>query len=233
MTPPRRSTTFYRSVLVLPVLMLGYLVVSGRLAAYWHEFAPGGAPPTDPGAFADGAVTALLWLAAFAPLMYAAWEIGREHTAARRLNYTGIVGLREVVRRALRTEHSYESQENEAVFARPPRDDPRVALLWGVIPVVTVPAFFSMMMPELRTPRALVWLGVAGILMGGFAYCRRRAVAYLVDEPGRLDLFRGLRLLDPERYESRGRVFVRWQIAFVALLPLWWLGGGMLVVMRL
>jgi hypothetical protein len=232
MTPPRRSTTFYRVVLVLPMLMLGYLVMSGRLAAYWHAFSPGGAPPTDPGAFANEAVTALLWLAAFAPLMYAAWEIGREHTAARRLNYTAIIGLREVVRRALRAEHTSQSPESEAAFARPPRDDPRVALLWGVIPVVMVPLLFSTVMPDLRTPRALVWLGVTGALMGGSAYCRRRAMAYLVDEPGRLELFRGWRLLDPARYESRGRVFVRWQIAFFAILPFWWLGGGALIVFR-
>jgi hypothetical protein len=129
MTAPRRSPAFYRVVLLLPVLMLGYLLVSGRLAPYWHAFSVGGEPPNDPGALVDLAETALLWLAALAPLVYAAWEIGREHTAARRLNYTGIVGLREVVRRALRADHAYESRESAADFARPPRDDPRVALL--------------------------------------------------------------------------------------------------------
>ncbi len=62
MTPPRRALTFYRLVLVLvlPLLMLGCLVVSGCLTAYWQAFSPGGVPPGDPGAFADEAVTALL-----------------------------------------------------------------------------------------------------------------------------------------------------------------------------
>ncbi|HEY9428300.1 MAG TPA: hypothetical protein VIR34_14175 [Gemmatimonadaceae bacterium] len=230
MALPRRSPTFYRLVLALPVLMLGYLLASGRLAAYWHFFSPGSTPPTDSRIVMNGVITVLLWLGAVAPLMYAAWEIGREHTAARRLNYTGVVGLREVVRRALGAERASEGHEREAAFARPPRDDPRVALAWGAIPVVMVPAFFSLAMPDLRTPRALVWLGVAGLLMGGFAYCRRRAVAYLVDEPARLDFFRAWRLLNPARYERHGRVFVRWQIALIALLPIWWVGVGPVIL---
>ena len=65
--------------------------------------------------------------------------------------------------------------------------------------------------------------------MGTTVYCRRRAMAYLRDEPTS-SWFREWRLLNPERYEERGRVFVRWQIAATILLPIWWLGGGATVM---
>lgn len=80
--------------------------------------------------------------------------------------------------------------------------------------------------PDLRTTRALLWLGVTGLLFGSAAYCRRRAMAYLRQEPSRWDMFREWRLLNPARYDEQGRVFVRWQIVASVLLPVWWLGGG-------
>ena len=55
-------------------------------------------------------------------------------------------------------------------------------------------------------------------------------MAYLREEPGRWDMFREWRLLNPARYDEAGRVFVRWQKIVSMLLPFWWLGGGMMVM---
>jgi hypothetical protein len=230
MALPRRSPAFYRAVLVLPVLMLAYLAASGRFSAYWRAFANAPARPPSPEMMTDSFVTALLWLAAVSPLLYAAWEIGREHTPGRRLNYGILIGLREVVRRATGRVSAVAEREREIAFARPPADNPRAALAWGAVVGVLVPTFFASFAPFLRTPGALVWLAGTGLLIGASTYFRRRAMAYLREEPGRWDMFREWRLLNPARYDEAGRVFVRWQKIVSMLLPFWWLGGGMIVM---
>lgn len=230
MTIPRRSTTFYRVVLALPLLVLAYLVAGGRLVAYWRLFqgAMAQRPPGD-AAFASAFVTALLWVTASGPLLYAAWEIGREHTAARRMNAEVLVGLREVVRRA-RGSASRDADAAAAEFARPPRDNPRAALAWGASVAVGLPAFFALGMPPLRTPGGALWLGVTGLLFGANIYCGRRAAAYLQEEPGRWDVFRAWRLLSPARYAEPARRLVRWQRVLAVLIPVWWLAGGAVVM---
>lgn len=230
MALPRRSPVFYRIVLALPLGMGGYLLASGRFAEYARLFSPGAARAAGPDATAAGFVTSLLWLAAVGPLLFAAWEIGREHTAARRLDYALWVGLREVVRRAVRTPDADAERESEAEFARPPEDRPGVALASGAAVALLLPAFFASFIPSFRTPLGLAWLLGAGVLMGIAMYCRRRAMAYLRDEPDRWDLFRNWRLMAPARYEAAGRRFVRGQIVASVLLPVWWLGGGALVL---
>lgn len=211
--------------------MLGYLFLSGRSAAYWSDFqlsATRANPPIDAADF----VTGFLWLGAVTPLIFAAWEIGKEHTAARRLDYGILVGLREVVRRAIRRESASTVAAREATFTLPPRDKPVVALLFGAAVAVGLPTFFASFSADLRTPGALIWLVGAGLLMGLGVYCRQRAMAYLRDEPGRWAFFRQWRLLNPDRYDPPGQIFIRWQIATTVLLPFWWLGGGMIVMSR-
>jgi hypothetical protein len=226
MTTPLRPRPFYVGVLLLPIVMLVYLVASGRTATYWHTMDSVRRPGAPVPPIGDDLVTALLWFGALAPLGFAAWEIGRQHTAARRLNYSLLVGLREVVRRAFGLADAASERERAEEFARPPRDKPLAALGWGLAVALLVPGFFaSAVGPTLQTPRALLWLGGTGLLIGTTIYCRRRAMAYLRDEPTSR-WFREWRLLNPERYEERGRVFVRWQIAATILLPIWWLGGG-------
>lgn len=231
MAIPRRSARFYRAVLTLPIFMVGYLWWSGRGLAYWHAIFPG-ATHSVRQASSTEFVTAFLWLISVIPLTFAAWEIGSEHTAARRLDYGIFIGLREVLRRAVGRESTTALDAREAAFLRPPRDNPAGALALAALVSATVPLFFASFSPDLRTPPALAWLSGAGVLMGAATYCRRRAMAYLRDEPGRWDFFREWRLLNPARYESAGQVFVRWQIVAVVLLPIWWLGGGAAVMLR-
>ena len=217
-----RGPAFFQPVLALPLLMLGYLLWSGRLFAYWQTFMAGDAP-------ADVMLTAALWLGAVAPLIATAWALGVEQTAARRLGYPLIVGLREVVERA--RGRSPAGRQPIESFARAPKDNPRRALVWGTAVAVFVPLFFGGFGgSDLRTPLAVAWLGGTGLLMGGMMYCRRRAVAYIRDEPSPWDVFREWRLLNTARYDEPGRPFVRWQIRLMALLPFWWLGGGAFVL---
>lgn len=74
-----RSTTFYRTVLALPLLALIALFASGRAQAYWTLVF---LPFTDPGrapslaGFGTAFATGALWLAANIPLMFASWELG-------------------------------------------------------------------------------------------------------------------------------------------------------------
>ena len=111
------------------------------------------------------------------------------------------------------------------------RDNPRAALGWGLAVTVLVPTFFATVgWPDLRRQGALLWLCVTGLLMGVSAYCRRRARAYLRDEPDTWDKSREWRLLNPDRYEESGRVFVRCQIAMVILVLIWWTGGALTFV---
>jgi hypothetical protein len=89
----QRGPAFFRLVLALPLLMLVYLLWSGRLFAYWQAF-------TGADSSGHATVTASLWLGAVAPLIATAWALGAEHTSARRLGHSLLVGLREVVERA-------------------------------------------------------------------------------------------------------------------------------------
>ena len=228
-----RSRSFYRVVLLLPLAMLAYLVASGRAAAYWRLFFPRGAswPPLapEPGTFNSAFVTGLFWSVSLAPLAFAAWEIGREHTVARRRGYELLLGFREVVRRALGRE---PASTDSVEYQQPPKDNPRRALLFALGPIVLVPTFFATFAPPLRSAGGLLWLGGAGLIMGSLVYARYRAMAYLRDEPGRFDIFRHYRLMNTARYEEAGHAFVRWQLYGSILLMIWWLGVGSLVLFR-
>ena len=227
-TGPRlRSRGFYRAVLLLPVVVLVALLATGRLQESIGMTLGalfGGPLPTHE-RFMRAWFTNLFWVLGCAPLAFASWELGRQRVAARRLGYAGLVGLRDVWRVAFGEGLSAREQ---ATFDRPPRDRPGVALALGAAMALVVPAFFSLAAPPLRTPSALLWLGVTGLLVGTIFYCHRRAMAYLVDEPGKWDVFRQYRLLNPGRYAEAGRRFVRLQIALSMLLPVWWLVGGVL-----
>jgi len=217
---PRRRL-YYWLILALPVATFVALAATGRWQSFWRFFREPAAPSRD--AFDASFVTALVWSLSTLPLTFTAWRLGRQHTAARRLNFEIFVGFREVLRLALGQERSAEQLE---AFARPPRDRVGVALLLGLLVALSVPVFFMSFLPTLRTAAGMIWLGGAGVLMGGMIYCQRRASAYLVDEPRYFDLFRQYRLLNPLRYEEPGRPFVRAQIVLLVILPIWWLGGG-------
>jgi hypothetical protein len=225
-----RSTAFYRTVLAIPLLTVAYLVASGRFTAYFQLFASATRGHGDLAGFDSAFVTGLLWVASLAPLTFAAWELGREHVAARRLNYELLIGVREVWKRARGSREETSTAALQAEFLRPPADKPLVALIWGLTVTLLVPVFFASFMPQLRTAPALVWLVGTGVLLGIAIYSRRRAAAYLRDEPGRWDFFRGWRLLNIDRYEPAARPFVRAQLVVTVVLPIWWLGGGALVM---
>jgi hypothetical protein len=208
-------------VLALPLLALAALLATGRAQAYWTAFAWD--RPPRPDAFASQFLTALLWMAACTPLIFAAWELGRQHTSARRLGFELWVGLRDVVRHAFGLPLTAEQSD---AYVRPPRDKPGLALALGGAAGLFFPAFFLALTPPLRTQNGLLWLLGAGFLMGSVVYCHRRAVGYLVEEPGRWDLLRHYRLLNPNRYAPAGRTFVRWQLIGMLALMLWWLVGG-------
>src|SRR5437868_1827790 len=200
--PKFRSRAFYRAVLVLPVVVLLVLLGTGRFQAQWSGFSLQGPPRPEP--TRDDFVTNIIWLLALAPLVFAAWEIGRHHAAARRLNLVLWIGLREVVRHAFGRKATPAQLE---AYDRPPRDRPGIALLLGGLTTVFIPGFFMSVSPALRSGAPAAWVIGAGVLMGGTIYCHRRAMAYLVDEPGRWDFFRQYRLLNPARYEPAGRRF--------------------------
>jgi len=212
----------YWILLALPVAAFTFLAATGRWQAYWHQFRR---PLTTPDAALDDSsfVTAIIWVLSTLPLMFTAWQLGRRHTAARRNHYELLVGLREVFRVAFGRGASDHASES---FTRPPRDNVRTAALLGLGVAILVPVFFMSFLPTLRTLPGAIWLGGAGVLMGGITFFQRRASAYLVDEPPYFDLFRQYRLLNPARYEPAGRAFVRAQIALAIMLPIWWLGGA-------
>lgn len=224
--PPRvRRPNLYRAALLLPIIVLAVLVATGRFQGYFRVFFP--PHPASDQEFKQQFITAIVWVVAILPSFLLALELGRQHTSARRLGYDFFIGMREVFRIALR---GHPTHDRTAEFARPPQDKPMVALLLGLGVALLIPAFFASVDPALRTPRALLWLGGAGVLMGVFMYCHRRAAAYLVEEPGAWDFFRQWRLLNAARYHEAGRPFVRLQIVASLLLPFWWMVGGAFVL---
>ena len=226
--PRRRSPALYRLVLAIPLVMLLYLIASGRAGAYVHLFGTAARGPVDEQAFDDAFLTGILWIVSVTPLMLAAWELGARHTDARRRGFEMFVGLKQVFRIALFGDAAWASVKRDEELARSPKDELVPALLFGAAVAIGVPIFFSSFVPQLRTAAGLTWLIVAGLLMGGSMYCRQRAVAYLRDEPRRWDFFRQWRLLNPNRYEPRGRVFARWLAALTVAFPIWWLVAGAL-----
>jgi len=225
-SPKIRSPLFYRATLGWALAGAIYLTATGRFAAYFELFRRG-APP-DPRAFAESSITALIWLVAVAPFIFAAWELGRQHTAARRFGYDLFVGMGHVLQIAFGGGFSDAQVEG---FARSPKDRPGMAALLGLLVAAIVPAFFLGFAPPLRTANGAVWLGTTGVLVGLMTYCHRRAMAYLRDEPSVWDFLRQFRLLNPSRYEPPGRPFVRLWVAATVALPLWWLIGGFLLVL--
>ena len=115
-------------------------------------------------------------------------------------------------------------------FAEKPEDDVFVAILYGLTTGAMPLAVFLGTMPTLRTVPGVIWVGGTGVLFGVAAYCHCRAAPYLREEPGAWSLVREWRLLNSDRYEPGGRPFVRAQLISTILLPIWWLGGGIVVI---
>jgi hypothetical protein len=223
---------YYALILLLPLVTFIALTVTGRWQATFAMFRQAMTLAPDavtPEAFSEAYTTAFIWSLSTLPAVLTAWYLGNRHTAARRLNYPILVGFGEIVRLSLGRQQSADRTED---FARPPADEPGIALLHGALTALMLPAFFMAVLPTLRTGPGAVWVGGAGIIMGVMMYCHRRASAYLIDEPGAWDVFRQHRLLNTRRYEERGRPFVRAQITCTVLLPLWWLGGAMFAFAR-
>jgi len=219
-TPRTRSPLVYRLALALPVTVFAGLYLSGRWAALRMYPAPG--QVMDEAEFFQGFITSIIWVLGLVPLIYLAWELGRQHTGARRLHNELFIGFRELLVVAVRGRPSTDIARE---FSRVPDDNPWAAAAWGLGVAILVPAFFASATPLLRTPNALVWLVVTGLLFGVMMYCQRRSAAYLIDEPKGI-LFRQWALLNPTRYAPKGRPFVRCMIAATLVLPLWWLGGA-------
>lgn len=225
--PILRQRAYHVLILALPVVTLIGLMVTGRWRAFFATFNQALTVSPDavnPDAFMTSYTTAVIWSLSTLPAVLTAWYLGNRHTAARRLNYPILVGFGEIFRIARGREQTPDQAED---FARPPADEPGIALLHGALTAIGLPAFFMAVLPPLRTGTGALWLGGAGIIMGTMMYCHRRASAYLIEEPAAFDIFRQHRLLNPRRYEERGRPFVRAQIACALILPVWWLGGAM------
>jgi hypothetical protein len=223
-----RPRWWYRAAYILAGLGVGWLVLSGRLFSYVRAFRQPlehtpGANDTEP------FITALIWLLAIGPLFWLAYDLGSQHVQARRLDTSIWRGLRETWRVAWQQWHP---QEMAADFSVAPDDDLSAALFQGVAIGAMPLALFLGTIPSLRTGPGIVWIGGASILFGVTGYCRRRAAAYLRDDPGSWSMFRQWSLLNTERYEPAGRPFVRAQIVCMILLPIWWLGGGTMVFLR-
>jgi hypothetical protein len=224
---PPRSRILYQAALIPPPIALVWMIATGRLREYFGVFNLDSLPSPEHIDRSFG--TAMIWTAAVGPVLFLAWERGREHVAARRTGMFLWTGLAEVVRRAFGREPSFEAL---AAQQRPPRDRPGVALAWGLTTAMLVPSFFLSVAPFLRSAWAVLWLVVAGALMGTSVYLNRRAVAYLLAEPSLWSPFRGLSMLNPERFAPEGRVFVRLQPVTTIALMLWWLVGGSYLVFR-
>src|SRR2546421_5839255 len=98
--PPRlRPRWLYRAAYLWAGLGVAWLLVSGRLASYVRAFrAPMQEPPPHPDVLFT---TAFLWLVSIGPLLLLAYDLGAQHTQARRLNTSIWRGLRESWRVAL------------------------------------------------------------------------------------------------------------------------------------
>ena len=225
--PPRlRPRWMYRAAFMWAGVGLVYLLASGRLLAYVAAFrAPLSQSQSQ---LNDMFTTALLWLASIVPLLVLGYDLGSQHTEARRFGTTSWRGLVETWRVAWGRPRLAEMAEN---FAEPPADDAADAVLYGLAVAAAPLVLFLSFMPTLRTVRGVIWVGGASILFGVMAYCHRRAAAYLREDPGAWNMFRQWSLLNVDRYEPAGRRFVRAQIVCTILLPIWWLGGGAIFIM--
>lgn len=225
------SRTFYRLALILPVATFIDSIARLHNAQSFLVFAQKHAAPPGP---TRTLLDMLVALVVYGPLAFACWDLGREQMTARRMGALWLAGLREVVRRAFARELTApEEVLTKDSASHAPRDNRWAALAWSAPIAVLLPAFFEANLPQLRAPLPTVWLIGAGAIMGASIYLRRRAIAYLIDEPSPWAMFSGFKFLDESRYAEPGRVFVRLQKVCMFLLPVWWLGFGMLVITRL
>jgi hypothetical protein len=224
--PPRlRPRWLYRAAYVWTAVGVAWLLASGRLVTYFGAFrSPLRQPPPNPGPLV---ATGLLWVVFLAPLLLPAYDLGVQHTEARRFNTSIWRGLRETWRVAWQRPRLDEMAED---FAQRPEDDVSMAVLYGFTAATLPFALFLGAMPMLRTARGVIWVGGAGVLLGVIAYCHRRAAPYLRHDPGAWSLFRQWSLLNAGRYEPAGRRLVHVQLVCSLLLVIWWLGGGILLI---
>jgi len=220
--PPRvRPRWLYRAAILLAAGDLVWSIASGRFHSF-ATFKPGAAPPPT-----ESVLTGLIGFLCFAPLLLLAYDLGSQHTTARRLGNAVWRGLLESWRVAWTRE---DPRERAYEFNEAPDDDSAIAVLTGLGVALVFPTFFLTAVPGLRSTRGVIWLGGAGLIMGTMAYCYRRAAAYLKDDPSPWSFFRGWSRLNPERYAPEGRVFVWIQIAGMLVMMFWWLGGGALMI---
>jgi drug/metabolite transporter (DMT)-like permease len=218
MSPRRqRSRAFYLVALLLPLAVNAAFVASGGWQDYWSSFQQNRLPNTEFWYWSVASAVSIL------PLVFAAWELGRRNEGARLSGYEAMAGLRDVFLLAIGRELT---PENRLEASGSPKDRPGLALAMGAVLVVLVPTFFLSAMPDLRTSRGVVWLIGAGLAMGAGAYFNRRTVAYLKDEPRYWDILRPFRLLNPQRYQPSGRIFVRGELIAAIVLIVWWLFVG-------
>src|SRR3989441_9092570 len=170
-------------------------------------------PPADPGALFT---TGLLWLVFVSPLLLLAYDLGAQHTEARRFNTSVWRGLRESWRVAWQRVRLDEMAEE---FAQRPEDDVMMAILYGISGAAMPPALFLGVMPTLRTERGVIWVGGAGVLFGVATYCHRRAAALLPADPRPWGLFLQGGVLNPARDDADGRPFVPPQTVWAVRLP--------------
>ncbi|HEX6808931.1 MAG TPA: hypothetical protein VF118_13150 [Gemmatimonadaceae bacterium] len=227
--PWYRTRTFYRLAIALPVASIAFGIIRGHFTTH---FVPPAQPRVPPLGSNQVTLSLLAGLAVWGPLGFASWDLGYQRTTARRMGYLWLAGLREVLRQAVGRVRTDAEIAAEQAAASDARDNAWAALAWSAPVAVIIPAFLLVAASWLRTPVLVAWVIGAGVLMGSTVYFRRRAIAYLVDEPSPWAMFGGFRKLDTSRYAERGRVFVRLQILSMILTAVWWLGVGAVVMTR-
>lgn len=220
-----RPPLVYQLALLLALGVFVYLLASGRFLEFFRRFAD--TSEFSPSNFNWNFATGLIWVAGIGPLVYLAWELGNQKTAARREGFAPFAGFGPVLRIALTgslpAEESAEAQ-------LPLRDRPVRAFVLGTLWGAFSGSLPLVALPFLRQPKGVAFCVGIGVFVGAVLYSHLRAGAYLVDEPEARDPFREYRLLNPQRYEPAGRWLVVFRIVVTVLAMLWMLVGGPLLL---
>lgn len=212
-------------VLLLPIVVPIGLIAIGKIPAPWELFSR--TQEISQQDFFAMYPYFILSSASWIPLLIMAWKIRRHENPSEAPQQVIMMGTRDIFLHMIgRTRPHVSTAESQR-----PRPTKHVkALGLALVTAAGIPGLFLFAGPLPKTPGTIAWLIGAGILFGISVYSQTRASEYLTDAPGRWDFFRNFRLLDPKRYDPAGHKFVRWQLAVTILLPIWWLGGGALMM---
>ena len=228
----RHPVWWYRTACVVLVLGVGYLVLSGRLAASMR-FMSGGRAPSSEAEFFHHFLTNVMWIASIAPFLVTThWVVTRrkaERTLGSYWDAAKTVFTVAWRRNAMEPDDAVASVE-------PPSEDSAMALVKGAGIALMVPTFFWFGPAHVaHTARTALWLGATGVWMGSGFYCMERARPFV--KPSWLERQRGrffgrAYTLSPGNYDPPGGRWIWRYYVFAALTAVTWLGGAALVMGR-